>query len=343
MRLKLTCGTLVAAAVIWLGAVGLAAAAASPTVKISGASSVTSSSAVISATINPNGAKTTYSFAYGPTSTLGTSSPTASAGAGSKTVDVSYTLTGLQSGTTYYYDITAQSPAGTTTAKTVTFTTSGPPPAQATTGGAQVTSASAVTLTGVVNPESAATTYYFDIGNAANSYQLQTTPQTVPAGTNPVPVSVSVGGLEAGTTFHYTLVATHGATNTGVGADATFETFPNPVPSAKVTQSTSPRTEKGGPFVFTTTGAVDNNTGTPDTLACTGTATVAFYNGKHRLFSQLAPLSATCDFSATTTFKRLPIKLKKGEKSEKLLVYVRFDGNGYLAPVALKAETVTLG
>ncbi len=342
MRLRFICGALVAAAAIWLGSVAIAAAASSPTLKISGASSITTDSAVISATINPNGAKTTYHFSYGPTSALGGNSPSRSAGSGTKTVDESYTVTGLQSGTTYYYNLTAQNADGTVTTATVTFQTSGPPPAQATTGGAQVINASSATLTGVVNPESATTTYYFEIGNASGSYQLQTAPLTVPAGTSTVPVSVTVGGLEAGTTFHYALVATHGAPNISTGADATFETFPNPVPTPKVTQDTSPKTEKGGPYVFTTTGQVQNKTSTPDSLACTGTATVAFYNGKHRIEKQLATLTSTCGFSATTTFKKLPIKLKKGEKSEKLLVYVRFDGNGYLQPVALKAETITL-
>ncbi len=340
MRLKITCGAVIGAAVLWLSAAGLALAASSPTLKISSASSITTSSAVINATINPNGAKTTYHFSYGPTSALGTDSPTHSAGGGTKTTDVSYNLTGLQSGTTYYYDLTAASPAGTVTTKTVTFTTTGPPPAQATTGAAQVLSATSATLTGVVSPNSAATTYYFEIGNAAGSYQLLTAPLTVPAGTSPVPVSVTVGQLEAGATFHYALVASHGGANTSTGADASFETFPDPVPVPKVTQVTSPKTESGGPYVFNTVGQVKNTTGTPDALACTGTATVSFYYGKHRVFRQLAPLSATCGFAATTTFAHLPIKHKKREQ---LLVYVRFDGNGYLAPVALKAETVTLG
>ncbi len=340
MKLKFTCGVLMAAAAMWLGAVGLAVAASSPTLKISGASSITTDSAVISATINPNGATTTYHFSYGPTSTLGTDSPSQSAGAGTKTKDVTYSLANLQSGTTYYYNLTASSSAGTVTTKTVTFTTAGPPPAQATTGAAQVVNASSATLTGVVQPNSAATVYYFEIGNATNSYQLLTVAQTVPAGTSPVPVSVTVGGLEAGTTFHYALVATHGGANNSTGADETFETFPDPVPVPKVTQLTSPKTESGGPYVFKTVGQVQNRTSTPDSLACTGTATVSFYYGKHRVYRQLAPLNATCGFSASTTFAHLPIKHKK---SEKLLVYIRFDGNGYLSAVALKPETVTLG
>lgn len=340
MRLKPICGVLVAATAVWLGAVGPAAAASSPTLKILGASSITTDSAVIGGSVDPNGAKTTYHFSSGPTSTLGTDSPTKTLSAGTKTVGVTDSLTDLQSGTTYYYDLTAESAAGTVTTKTVTFTTSGPPPAQATTGAAAVVNASSATLTGVVQPNSAVTTYYFEIGTAAGSYQLLTTPLMVAAGTAPVPVSVTVGGLEAGATFHYVLAATHGGTVTSVGADETFETYPSPVPTPKVTQLTSPKSESGGPFVFKTDGQVQNSTGTPDSLACTGTATVSFYDNKHRVDRQLAPLTATCGFSATTTFRHLPVRSRKPEK---LLVYVRFDGNGYLGAVALKPETITLG
>lgn len=340
MRLKLTCLALAAGAAMWLGLAGVAAAATSPTLRTTGATSITTSSAVINATVDPNGAKTTYYFSYGPTSALGTNSAAKSAGSGTKSESISDSLKGLQSGTTYYYSVTAESSAGTVTTKTATFRTSGPAPAQATTGGATVLSASSVTLTGVINTEDAATSYYFEIGTAAGTYTLDTVPQALTASTTPVPVSVTVNGLEPGTVFHFALVATHGGVNSGAGADETFETFPDPVPTPKVTQNTSPRLEKGGPYVFTTVGAVQNKTATPDSLACTGTATVAFYYGKRRIARQLAPLTSTCGFSATTTFAHLPIK---GHKSEKLLVYIRFDGNSYLKAVSLKPETVTLG
>jgi hypothetical protein len=339
MRLKMTCTALAAAAVALLVMAGVAVAASSPTLKVTGATAVTTSSAVVNATINPNGAKTSYHFSYGPTSALGTDSPEKTLAAGTKTESVSYSLTGLQSGTTYYYDLQAESSAGTVTTKTITFKTAGPSPAQTTTGGAEVLSSSSATVTGVVNPEDANTTYYFEIGTSTD-YTLDTVPATVPKGTSPVSVSYTVSGLEPYTTFHYALVASNSPTNSSTGADETFETFPNPVPTAKVVQYTTPHSESGGPFVFNTTGSVENKTLTPDSLACTGTATVAFYYGKHLVYRQLAPLDSTCGFSAATEFAHLPVK---GHKSEKLLVYVRFDGNGYLKAVSLKPESVTLG
>ena len=340
MRLRSRLTILVAVTATFLTVVAGARAASAPTVKIAAATSVTTSSAHINATLNPNGSLTSYHFDYGPTSALGIATATKSAGSGTRTVSVSAALTGLQSGTTYSYDVVAQNAGGTVTSRTITFKTAGAPPAQAQTGGAQVLGATSATLTGVVNPEGADTAYYFEYGTTAGSYTVQTVPRTIPRGTAPVPVSVTLTGLAPGVVFHYALVATHGGINTGAGADAAFETFPDPVPAPRVTQRTTPRAERGGPYVFTTTGQVINTTATPAAYACTGVATIAFYYGKHRVSRQLAPLSPTCAFAATTTFRRLPVR---HHRSEKLLVYVRFDGNGYLRPVSLRPETVSLG
>ncbi|WP_249009674.1 hypothetical protein [Conexibacter sp. DBS9H8] len=153
-------------------------------------------------------------------------------------------------------------------------------------------------------------------------------------------MSVTVTGLAPGTVFHYALVATHGGINAGAGADMSFETFPRPVPRPRVTQRTTPRFQRGAPFVLATAGRVFNRTGTANALACTGVATVAFYIGRHRIERQLAPLTPTCRLAVTTTFAHLPLRHRRRVT---LLVYVRFDGNGYLAPVSVAPERVTLG
>ena len=340
MRLRAIVTTVAAVTAAFFICTTGARAASAPTVKIAAASSVTTQSAHINATLNPNGSATSYHFDYGPTSTLGIATATKSAGSGTRTIRISADLAGLQSGTTYFYDVIAQNAGGTVTTRTLTFKTTGAPPAQAQTGGAQILGPTSATLTGVVNPEGADTAYYFEYGTAAGSYTVQTIPQTIPRGTAPVPVSVILTGLAPGVVYHYALVATHGGVNAGAGADAAFETYPDPVPAPKVTQRTTPRAERGGPYVFRTVGQVINRTSTPDAYACTGVATVAFYYGHHRVFRQLAPLSPSCAFAATTTFRRLPVR---HHRSEKLQVYVRFDGNGYLRPVSLRPETVSLG
>ena len=340
MRLRRSATTLLGAAAAFFTLAAAAQAASSPTLNVVRPSGVGTGGVQLNATVNPNGSTTTYRFDYGPTSALGILTPVKSAGAGTRTVAIAAKLTGLQSGTTYYYDVIAQNAGGTVTTKTFTVKTTGAPPAQAQTGGAQVLSPTSATLTGVVNPEGANTAFYFEYGTAAGSYSIQTIPQNIPKGSAPVPVSFTLTGLAPGVIYHYALVATHGGVNAGAGADGVFETFPDPLPKPKVTQRTTPRYERGGPYVFRTTGQVINHTPTPDAYACTGVATVAFYYGRHRVFRQLAPLSPTCGFAATTTFRRLPVR---HHRRETLRVYVRFDGNGYLAPVNLRPEAVSLG
>src|SRR6202034_1036243 len=62
----------------------VALAASSPTVATGSATNVTTGSAVLTGTVNPNGASTGYSFSYGTTSALGTTSPAKHAGHGTK-------------------------------------------------------------------------------------------------------------------------------------------------------------------------------------------------------------------------------------------------------------------
>ena len=330
----------VLAASVGLGA-GVAIAAASPTVQNLPATKVTKASATLNATINPNGSATTYRFQYGPTPALGSLTAIKNAGSGTRTASVSAAITGLQSGTTYYYDVVASSAGGIVTSKTLTFKTLGPPPAQAQTGGATVLSSSSATLTGVVSPGGAPTQYYFEIGSTAGSYTLHTPTQTTAASTTPVAVSYTVTGLAPGTVFHYALVATRTASDTSTGADASFETFPNPVPRPTVTARTSPRLERGGPYLFTTSGRVINRSSTPDALACNGTvATVIFTYGRRIVHRVLAPLTPSCTYSAQTTFRHYPLRHRGPER---LRVVVRFDGGGYLAVALSPTRTVTLG
>jgi hypothetical protein len=344
MRLKITCLALLASAATCLGTASVAAAAkappAAPTATARAATSVTNVSAVLNATVNPNGAKTSYTFSYGPTAALGIPSATKNAGAGTKATTASYKLTGLLSGTTYYYNLTATSTAGTVTTKTVMFTTAGPAPAQAQTGGAVVLSDSSAELTGIVNTQDTTTEYYFLYGPTA-IYGSQTTAQTLTPSTSPSSVSFTLPGLAPGATFHYALVAVNGPGNKKTGADATFETFPNPAPHPKVVQYTTPKSPKRGPYVFTTKGTVENDTTlTPDSLACTGTATASFYYGKKLIHRLAMPIGSACEFYGQSTFKTLPVK---GIRDEKLLVYLRFSGNHYLGGVVLKPETLVLG
>jgi subtilase family serine protease len=99
---------------------GLAAfGAPAPTATTGKATSITANSAVLNATINPNGvAVTTCKFEWGPTATYGQSTPCQTLpGAGSSAVAVSTSITGLSAGTYYYFRISAANEAASSTGK----------------------------------------------------------------------------------------------------------------------------------------------------------------------------------------------------------------------------------
>jgi len=320
-------------------AAGVALAASSPTVTTGSATSISTTSVVLNGTVNPNGAKTTYYFEWGPTDAFGVQSKAASAGSGTKSVSVKTTASGLIPGTTYYYRLDATSSSGSAVGSTHTFKTAGNPPPGATTGAVEDLSKNSVTLTGVVYPQNQATTYYFQYG-LTSQYGLQTAPVTVAAGTAPVSVIQPIQGLEPGTTFHYRLFVEHGTQDEDAGADATFETYPSPTPKARVSARTTHSSRKV-PVTFTTTGKVSGPASTPASLECAGTVRVTYYDGRRAVQTDFAPVQANCTFAAAAPFHKLPGKGPKG-RTVKLSVRIRFLGNPYLAPAGARNESVTL-
>jgi hypothetical protein len=106
-----------------------ALAATPPKATTAAASAVTQSSAKLNGTVNPNGTAATYRFNYGPTANYGSQTTPATTGSGTKPVNVTRTLTGLASGTTYHYRLVASNSNGTSNGLDRTFKTPGPPPA----------------------------------------------------------------------------------------------------------------------------------------------------------------------------------------------------------------------
>ena len=108
------------------------ARAGAPTVTTGTASNVTTASATVGGTINPNGRGTSYHFDYGTTTAYGSlaPSPDALAGSDSTVHTVSVSLSGLLSGTTYNFRLVGTNARGTTAGANATFTTApAPPPA----------------------------------------------------------------------------------------------------------------------------------------------------------------------------------------------------------------------
>lgn len=88
------------------------------------ASSITQTTAILGATVNPNGSTTNCTIEYGTTTAYGRSAPCAPApGAGTAPVAVSASLSGLTVDTTYHFRVVATNASGTTNGADATFRT----------------------------------------------------------------------------------------------------------------------------------------------------------------------------------------------------------------------------
>ena len=103
----------------------------------------------------------------------------------------------------------------------VSIATSPTPPDVVTNPATGVTSSWA-TLTGTINPLGQGSTYQFQLG-ADTNYGFTQVIESVGSGTSPVPVSLTVPGLRAATTYHFRLIGGN-QTGTAQGADRTFTT-----------------------------------------------------------------------------------------------------------------------
>jgi phosphodiesterase/alkaline phosphatase D-like protein len=336
MKLKVLTAVVVAAGSI----AGVAAAASSPSVVTGKVSSVKQGSAVLHGTVNPNGRSTTYFFQWGLTNAYGAVSATHSAHSGNKNVAVHTTASLLIPGTRYHYRLVASNGSGQTLGTDHTFTTAGhPPPAVATGPATGVTSTSA-TVTGVVNPNGANTTYEFQFG-LTTAYGMQTSAVILSAATAPIPVSQTLTGLAPRTVFHYRVVALHGSSVSSPGIDGVFMTHPTKRPKAGIKARTKPGTDRKRPYAFTTSGSI-NRRGIPGTFSCNGQLTVKYFSGRKRVGTFLIPLGGNCTFSGKNTFRKLPRQGRVNGKVH-LTVQIHYSGNGYLAPVNAKPEHITLG
>ncbi len=316
-------------------------AASSPSVATGGHTSVKQTSVTLLGTVNPNGSATSYFFQWGLTNAYGDTGHVHSAGSGTKVVNVSGYPSGLLPGTVYHYRLVAYNRYGTSAGADRTVTTAGPPPPGAATGPSTQVSATGVTLTGVINPNGAATGWRFEYGLSPN-YGTFTTGGTVPSGKTPVIVAQALAGLEPGTIFHYRLVAFHGTVATSYGTDEIFMTEPSPRPKPSFSATTRPHRAAHRPFVLTTSGRVRGPASIPSVFDCTGSVAVRFYLGRRNISFVLVPVQPDCTFSAQTVFNRLPGH-GRAHRHVVLRVGARFRGNGYLQSVGARSQLVTLG
>ncbi len=197
------------------------ASAMPPVVTTKTATNVTSSTATLNGSVNPNGATTTVHFEYGLTTGYG-SSTAAHSYSGYTTQNVSANISGLSPNTTYHFRLVGSNSGGTRYGGDRTLTTFSPTgaPVAITSPATNVASFSA-TLHGSVYPHGLPTTVYFQYGTTT-SYG-HTTPVQTKTGNTYQSVSANNSGLSASTTYHFRIVATNSA-GTKYGGDRTFTT-----------------------------------------------------------------------------------------------------------------------
>jgi hypothetical protein len=96
---------------------------AGATASAGSSSAITATGATLSGTVNSGNEATTYRFNYGTTPALGTSTTPQTIQPGAGAIPVSAGLSGLQAGTTYYWDISASNASGPSTSAVGMLTT----------------------------------------------------------------------------------------------------------------------------------------------------------------------------------------------------------------------------
>ena len=99
-----------------------------PNVTTTSADTITTNSATINGTVNPNGLETTYYFEYGETTSYGSETMHLSAGSGNITINVASVLSNLTPNTLHHYRLVANNATGTNYTNNITFSTTTPPP-----------------------------------------------------------------------------------------------------------------------------------------------------------------------------------------------------------------------
>jgi hypothetical protein len=202
------------------GADGVFTTLSTPVAVTGTVSNVTTTSARLRATVDPNGRATTWFFEYGPTTAYGARTPNRSAGSGNAAVSVSATVSGLTPGRLYHYRVVATSDAGSSRGSDRTFSTTAQP--RVGTGPAVEVGPSTARLTGTVNPLGRSTTWYFEYGPTSR-YGSRTPSRSAGSSFSDRQVSWPISRLRAAATYHHRLVA-RSALGTTRGADLTFAT-----------------------------------------------------------------------------------------------------------------------
>ena len=195
-----------------------------PAVTTIAATSVGATGATLNGSVIPNGLETNAWFEWGTDSTLAGYSTTGTQAVGSGTTSqtIHQALTGLATGTIYYYRVAASNGSGTSKGAILSFLPGAAP--TVTTLAATSVGSTGATLNGNVNPNGLATDAWFEWGTNPSLDTFSTTyPKALEAGTNTLPVMGTLSGLSSEATYYYRVAASN-ATGSATGAIASFTT-----------------------------------------------------------------------------------------------------------------------
>jgi hypothetical protein len=212
-----------------------------PSTETRAATAIAQTTATLNAMVNPNGSEVTdCHFEYGSTIALGEQAPCSSLpGSGTGPIPVSAAVSGLMPNTTYYFQVAATNSVGPSEGETERFTTLDPAPTVETNLASSVTQTTAM-LNATVNPNGGEVTdCHFEYGTRLPSGATKPCSTAPGSGTSPVPVSASIEGLAADTTYHFRILATN-AGGKGEGGEQEFVTIvTTPPPTAETSAATA--------------------------------------------------------------------------------------------------------
>lgn len=249
-----------------------------PAAVTSSATSITAISATLNGTYNTGGVSGSVYFQYGTTTSM-TSSTTSTALISSAATSRSVSITGLTSGTTYYYRMVVYVGGSYYYGSTLNFTTSTLSAAAVTSSATSITGTSA-TLNGTYNTGGVSGLVYFQYGTTTS--MTSSTTQTTLTSSTATSRGVSVSGLTLGTTYYFRMVI-YAAGRYYYGSTLNFTTL---TPAAVTSSATG----------ITGTSATLN--GTYNTAGVTGT--VYFQYGTSASFGSTAGSVSVTSSAATT-------------------------------------------